>query len=50
MLRQTLYYLGIRNNPWKSEDALRRLQLSKLQRLVKHAYETTPFYKALYDE
>ena len=50
MLRQTLYYLDIRKNPWKSEDALRCLQLSKLKHLVQHAYETTPFYKALYDD
>ena len=50
MLRQTFYYLGIKNNPWMSEDALRRLQLRKLKHLVRHAYETTGFYNDLYDE
>lgn len=50
MLRQTLHYLGIKNNPWISEDALHRLQLRKLKYLVRHAYETTAFYKDLYDE
>ena len=50
MFRQALYYLGIKNNPWMNEDALHRLQARKLQHLVRHAYETTAFYKELYDE
>jgi phenylacetate-CoA ligase len=50
MLRQTLYYLGIKNNPSMSEDALRRLQLSKFRRLVRHACETTEFYRELYEQ
>ena len=50
MLRQAYYYLGIKNNPWMSDDELRHLRLDRLTRLVRHAYETTAFYKGLYDK
>jgi phenylacetate-CoA ligase len=50
MLRQTYYYLGIRKNPWISEDALLRLQVRKLRHLVEHACETTAFYNKLYGD
>lgn len=33
---------------WLSEDELRALQLTKIQRLVKHAYENVPFYRERY--
>jgi phenylacetate-CoA ligase len=50
MLRQTYYYLRMKNNPWMGEDALRRLQLRKLKHLIQHAYETTGFYNDFYDD
>ena len=50
MFRQAFFYLGIRNSPWKDEDSLRLLQLRKLKIIVQHAYETTPFYRALFNE
>jgi phenylacetate-CoA ligase len=40
----------MKNNPWMSEEALRRLQLSRVKHLVRHAYETTGFYNDLYNE
>jgi len=33
---------------WLSEDELQALQLAKIQRLVKHAYEYVPFYRERY--
>lgn len=35
---------------WKTTDELRARQLESLQRLVKHAYDTTGYYRAVMDE
>ncbi len=48
MFRQAFYYLTIKNNPIKNETVIQTMQLAKMKRLLRHAYETIPFYKTLY--
>ena len=38
----------LKRTQWLSEDELRALQLARVQRLVKHAYEQVPFYRERY--
>jgi phenylacetate-CoA ligase len=42
------YWRELERTQWLSEDELRALQLAKIQRLVKHAYEHVPFYRERY--
>jgi phenylacetate-CoA ligase len=35
----------LKRNQWMSPEALRSLQLQKIQRLVEHAYANVPFYR-----
>ncbi len=39
----------LNRSQWWPEDWLRALQSEKLVRLVRHAYETVPFYRQLFD-
>jgi len=41
--------LDLWRNQWRSADELRAGQDRKLRDLVRHAYETVPFYRDLYD-
>ena len=42
------YLRELERTQWLSEDELQALQLAKIQRLVKHAYEHVPFYRERY--
>ncbi len=45
-----LYTLGqLRKNQWLKENELKNLQLMKLKRIVKHAYENVPYYHKLFN-
>jgi len=38
------------NNQWLSRDRINQIQARKLVLLLKHAYATVPYYRALFDE
>jgi phenylacetate-CoA ligase len=44
------YYHQINAQKLTSLDAVREYQLNRLQALVKHAYETVPYYRAIFQE
>lgn len=43
-------YQEIRHTQWLSAEALKTYQLTQLQRVVKHAYDTVPYYRGLMDD
>ena len=43
-------YRGLVNNQWLSRDRINQIQARKLVLLLKHAYATVPYYRALFDE
>ncbi|MEM2138613.1 MAG: hypothetical protein QXM96_00485 [Candidatus Woesearchaeota archaeon] len=43
------YYKEYVSNLSKTKEEIKELQLNKLKKLVKHAYETVPYYKELFD-
>jgi phenylacetate-CoA ligase len=48
-LAKTIYHiLGLRKNQWRPKEELEKLQLKKLEAMVKHAYHNVPFYHDLY--
>ncbi|WP_119459247.1 phenylacetate--CoA ligase family protein [Rhodospirillaceae bacterium SYSU D60014] len=50
-LLQTLAtYNELRRNQWLDRKALRRIQDAKLRRLIRHAYQSVPYYRQLFDE
>lgn len=42
------YLVEMERNQWLPQEALQALQLARLQKLVKHAYENAPFYRERY--
>ena len=44
------YLRELERTQWLSKDELQALQLTRLKRLVKHAYENVPFYRRRYRE
>jgi len=42
-------YRQLERLQWATEKTLRRVQLEKLQRLVRHAYDHVPYYRRLFD-
>lgn len=50
MFQQAYYFFKIWRYQWLSEDELRMMQTEKLRRLVKHAYESVPYYRRLFKE
>ena len=40
----------LQQTQWYSPEQIREYQLVRLQKLIKHAYETVPFYRKRYDE
>jgi len=44
------HWRELERTQWLSEDELQVLQLSKIQRLVQHAYENVPFYRERYQQ
>ena len=42
------YLRELERTQWLSEEELQTLQLTKIQQLVKHAYENVPFYRERY--
>lgn len=43
------YYRMLKETQWWSPDQLQELQNDKLRRLIKHAYDSVPYYKQLFD-
>jgi phenylacetate-CoA ligase len=44
-----LFLLQLLHNQWKKPQELKKLQDSKLRRLVRHAYDEVPYYRRLFD-
>jgi phenylacetate-CoA ligase len=44
------YYKEYKKNLSKSREEIEAFQLDRLKRLVKHAYETVPYYKDLFEK
>jgi phenylacetate-CoA ligase len=42
-------YAGLMASQWNSREELQEIQLAKLQRLVRHAYEQVPFYRRSFE-
>jgi phenylacetate-CoA ligase len=50
LLKTYRTYRGLVNNQWLSRDRINQIQAHKLVLLLKHAYATVPYYRALFDE
>jgi len=50
LLKTYRTYRGLVNNQWLSRDRINQIQERKLQLLLRHAYATVPYYRALLDE
>lgn len=48
MLRKAYYFAKLWKNQWMKEEDLRRLQTKKMRAMIKHAYETIPYYNKLF--
>src|SRR3989338_11717094 len=48
MLRKAYYFAKLWKNQWMKEEDLRRLQTKKMRAMIKHAYETVPYYNKLF--
>lgn len=48
MIHKLALFAKIWKNQWKPRELLRKEQDEKLRNLVKHAYETVPFYRSLF--
>lgn len=47
---RVLYYLRqLQKNQWRSPDYLQELQNTRLQKMVRHAYDHVPYYRRLFD-
>lgn len=50
MILRKAYYLGkIYQNQWKSREDIERLQLKLLRQIVRHAYNTVPYYHNIFN-
>jgi phenylacetate-CoA ligase len=41
---------GLWLNQWRSPEALERIREKKLRRLIRHAYDKVPFYRAVFED
>lgn len=48
-MRGVISLAQLSRDQWRSKERLENRQFKALQRLVRHAYETVPFYRDLYD-
>ncbi|MEM3374813.1 MAG: hypothetical protein QXE31_06415, partial [Candidatus Woesearchaeota archaeon] len=44
------YFLKYKKNLKKTKEEIQKYQFERLKKLLKHAYETVPYYKKLFDE
>lgn len=44
------YWEEMKESQWLSAEKIKQLQIKKLERLLKYAYENVPYYKKLFDE
>ena len=44
------YYDSLKRTQYLSNDDLKKLQLNRLQKLIRHAYWQVPYYKKKFDE